>query len=193
LSDQDLIQKLKDPIHSNGAYRYLIQQYQERLYWHIRKIVLRHEDADDLVQEVFIKVFKNIDKFKGESSIYSWMYRIATNESLTFLKKDAKMKKLPFEEYMFDKACALQSDILYDGDQIQLMLQKALARLPEQQRLIFTMKYLEDLTYKEMSALLDKSQGGLKANYFHAVSKIKDYFKSNDWLDEVEELKLAVV
>ncbi|MGB0777901.1 MAG: RNA polymerase sigma factor [Flavobacteriaceae bacterium] len=193
MSDQELIQKLKDPNHSNGAFRYLIRNYQERLYWHIRKIVLKHEDADDIVQEVFIKVFKNIDKFKGESSIYSWMYRIATNESLSFLKRDARMKKLPFEEYMYDKASALQSDVLYDGDQIQLMLHKALAKLPEQQRLIFTMKYLEDLSYKEISVLLDKTQGGLKANYFHAVSKIKEYFKSNDWLDQVEELKMEAV
>ena len=183
--DLFLIQQIKDPKTSEKGFRNLITTYKERLYWHIRKLVYSHEDADDLLQETFIKVYKNINKFKGESSLFSWMYRIATNTALSFLKTEARMKKQEYQEYMHDRAEALQTDTHYSGDRIELMLQSAIAQLPEKQQLVFTMKYMEDLTYKQISEILETSEGALKASYFHAVSKIKSFMKNEDWTSNI--------
>jgi len=149
--------------------------YKERLYWHIRKIVISHDDTDDVLQNTFIKVFKNIDNFKGDSKLYSWMYRIATNEAITHLNKNAKYKNLASEEVQQHAVNNLQSDVYFEGDAIQLKLQQAVAKLPQKQQMVFNMKYFDDIKYKDMSEILETSEGALKASYHIAVKKIEEY------------------
>lgn len=172
-----LVEQLKDVQTKEQAFRVLISQYKERLYWHIRKIVLSHDDADDVLQNTFIKVFRGINNFKQDSKLYSWMYRIATNESITFLKKKAKERNLDISEINQELVTSLNSDVWFNGDEIQLILQKALITLPEKQRLVFNMKYFDNMKYDEMSKILDTSVGALKASYFHAVRKIEEYIR----------------
>lgn len=157
----------------------MVSQYQERLYWHIRGIVKNHEDSDDVLQNVFIKVFRNITKFKGESSLYTWLYRIATNEALTFITKRAKQLKITDEALQERMIENLESDIYFSGDEIQLKLQKALSTLPEKQRLVFQMRYFQEIKYEDLSTILDTSVGALKSSYHIAVKKITDYLKNN--------------
>jgi len=147
--------------------------YKERLYWHIRKIVKSHDDADDVLQNTFIKVYRSIEKFNSESKIYSWMYRIATNESITFINKRAKEKNVDITEHHQNLASTLQEDALFSGTEIQLILQKAIATLPQKQQLVFNMKYFDEIKYSDMSEILETSVGALKASYFHAVKKIE--------------------
>lgn len=172
-----LVEQLKDVQTKEQAFRVLISQYKERLYWHIRKIVLSHDDADDVLQNTFIKVFRGINNFKQDSKLYSWMYRIATNESITFLKKKAKERNVDISEINQELVTSLNSDEWFNGDEIQLILQKALITLPEKQRLVFNMKYFDNMKYNEMSKILDTSVGALKASYFHAVRKIEEYIR----------------
>lgn len=162
------------------AFKQLITTYKKRLYWHIRKIVINHDDADDVLQNTFIKVYKNIDGFKGDSKLYSWLYRIATNESITFVNNKAKRNGITSEEFQEQVIENLKSDVYFEGDEIQLKLQKAIGTLPEKQRLVFTMKYFDDLTYDELSEILETSVGALKASYHLAVKKITTFLKSED-------------
>jgi RNA polymerase sigma-70 factor (ECF subfamily) len=173
-----LIEQLKNVRTKEVAFRELISQYKERLYWHIRKIVITHDDADDVLQNTFIKIFKNIDQFKEDSKLYSWMYRIATNESITFINKRAKERNIDSTEIHTELVSSLQSDVYFSGDEIQLILQKAIATLPQKQQLVFNMKYFDDLKYHEISEILETSVGALKASYFHAVNKIENYIKT---------------
>jgi len=173
-----LVEQLQDVQTKEQAFRALIKQYKERLYWHIRKIVISHDDADDVLQNTFIKVFKGIDHFKQDSKLYSWMYRIATNESITFINKRAKERNVDITEIKQDLVTSLSSDDWFTGDEIQLILQKAVATLPEKQQLVFNMKYFDNMKYDEISKILETSVGGLKASYFHAVKKIEKYIKS---------------
>ena len=175
IPEKDLIAQLQNPKARNAAFGLLVDAYQERLYWHIRRIVLNHDDADDVVQNTFVKIFQNIHGFKGESQLYSWMYRIATNEALNFVKSHAKQSAISTQDYLMVKAEQLQSDVYFDGGELELQLQKALAQLPEKQRLVFQMKYFDDLKYEDISRILGTSVGALKANYHHAVAKIKDF------------------
>jgi RNA polymerase sigma factor (sigma-70 family) len=178
LTDETLlIAQLKSVQTKEKAFRELITLYKERLYWHIRKIVISHDDADDVLQNTFIKVFKNIDKFNQESKLFSWMYRIATNESITFINKRAKKRNVDIADYQQELASSLANDDFFTGDQIQLILQKAIATLPQRQQLVFNMKYFDELKYNEMSDILGTSVGALKASYFHAVKKIESYIK----------------
>lgn len=163
----------------NTAFKELVQRYQKPLYFHIRNIVLNHDDADDVLQNTFIKVFSNIGKFKGESKLYSWMYRIATNESFTFIDQRAKKQGISNVELQQKAIMNLESDVYFEGNDIQIKLQKAIATLPEKQQLVFKMKYFEEMKYDNMSEILDISVGGLKANYHHAVKKIEAYLKNN--------------
>lgn len=173
------IETLINPKTQNSAFKQLVQQYQKPLYFHIRNIVLNHDDADDVLQNTFIKVFSNIASFKGESKLYSWIYRIATNESLTFIEQRAKKQGISNEEVQQKAIMNLQADVYFEGNEIQLKLQKAISILPEKQQLVFKMKYFEEMKYENMSEILDISVGGLKANYHHAVKKIEEYLKSN--------------
>ncbi len=168
------IKALSSPETQEMAFKKLLTDYKERLYWHIRKIVIDHEDADDVLQNTFIKVFENISKFKGNSNIFTWMYRIATNESLSFLGKKARQLGISNEEWIEKQVENLETDVFFDGDEMQLKLQKIIATLPEKQRLVFNMRYFEEMKYEKMSEILETSVGGLKASYHHAVKKIKN-------------------
>jgi RNA polymerase sigma-70 factor, ECF subfamily len=179
-TDQNIIADLRDENKRDLAFHVLVKTYQERLYWHIRKIVLNHDDTDDILQNTFMKVWRNIDKFREESSLYTWLYRIATNESITFLnsKKKKSMLSLGDEnEYLVEN---LRSDSYFNGDDIQMKLQEAILQLPEKQRLVFNMKYFDDIKYDDMAKILDTSVGALKASYHHATKKIEDYLKNTD-------------
>ena len=167
------IEALKSPDTRETAFKKLLADYKERLYWHIRKIVINHDDADDALQNTFIKVFEKIDTFKGNSGIYTWMYRIATNEALNLLGKKSKQLGVSNEEWIEKKTEKLESDVYFEGDVIELKLQRAIATLPEKQRLVFNMRYFEEMKYEKMAEILETSVGGLKASYHHAVSKIK--------------------
>lgn len=173
-----LVEQLKGVQTKEKAFRVLISEYKERLYWHIRKIVISHDDADDVLQNTFIKVFRGIDNFKQDSKLYSWMYRIATNESITFLNKRAKERNTDISEIKQELVSTLDSDSLYTGDEIEITLQKAIASLPQKQQLVFNMKYFDNMKYDEISQILDTSVGALKASYFHAVKKIENYIRT---------------
>ena len=171
----ELISNLQSPTTRDQAFRELMTLYKERLYWHIRKIVISHDDTDDVLQNTFIKVYSNIGKFKGESKLFSWMYRIATNEAITHLNKNAKRHQMSSAEAQQQAVKNLRSDVYFDGNDIQLKLQDAIATLPQKQQLVFNMKYFDDLKYKEMSDILETSEGALKASYHLAVKKIESY------------------
>ena len=157
----------------------MLTLYKERLYWHIRKIVISHDDTDDVLQNTFIKVYKNIHKFKGESKLFSWMYRIATNEALTHLKKNSQIQSISSEELQQQTIDNLQADVYFEGSDIQLKLQKAIATLPHKQKLVFNMRYFDDIKYSEMSEILETSEGALKASYHIAVKKIEEFLTSH--------------
>jgi len=161
------------------AFKTLVKRYKEKLYWHIRKIVISHDDAHDVLQNTFIKIFRNIDKFKGDSKLYTWMYRIATNESISFLNSKAKRNQVSNETLNENAIQNLVADVYFEGDEIQLKLQKAIAQLPRIQQLVFNMRYFDDIKYKDMSSILETSEGALKASYHIAVKKIKTYLQAD--------------
>ena len=169
-----LVHALQNPATQEAGFKILIKEYQQPLYWHIRKIVFDHEDADDVLQNTYIKVFKNIKNFRGESKLFSWMYRIATNEALTFIKQKSRKLGLSLNEFNEKQVNQLEADVYFEGDAIALKLQLAVANLPEKQRLVFNLKYYEELKYDEISEILETSCGALKASYHHAVKKIKN-------------------
>lgn len=177
--EKEFIQKLLNPKTQNEAFKQLLQDYQKPLYNHIRNIVLNHDDADDVLQNTFVKVFQHLKNFKGESKLFSWMYRIATNEALTFLNKKAKTNEISSETLQNKAIDNLKSDVYFEGNEIQLKLQKAIASLPEKQQLVFKMKYFEELKYEQMSEILGTSVGALKASYHHAVKKIEAFVTAN--------------
>ena len=169
-----LVHALQNPATQEAGFKILIKEYQQPLYWHIRKIVFDHEDADDVLQNTYIKVFKNIKNFRGESKLFSWMYRIASNEALTFIKQKSRKLGLSLNEFNEKQVNQLEADVYFEGDAIALKLQLAVANLPEKQRLVFNLKYYEELKYDEISEILETSVGALKASYHHAVKKIKN-------------------
>jgi RNA polymerase sigma factor (sigma-70 family) len=173
------IEQLLDVKTQNQAFQILIKEYQRPLYNHIRNIVLNHDDTDDVLQNTFVKIFQHLKNFKGESKLFSWMYRIATNEALTFLKQKASKQGVSTSEAQNKLIDNLKSDVYFDGDEIQLKLQKAIAILPEKQQLVFKMKYFEELKYEEISEIIGTSVGALKASYHHAVKKIEAFVTSN--------------
>ena len=172
-----LIEQLINVQTREKAFRELISLYKERLYWHVRKIVISHDDTDDVLQNTFIKIYKNIGKFKQESKLFSWMYRIATNEAITFINKRNKERKVEISEVQEHLVSTLESDIYFSGEEIQEILQKAIASLPQKQQLVFNMKYFDNIKYTQISEILGTSVGALKASYFHAVKKIESYIK----------------
>ena len=172
------LSSLKEPETKEKAFKTLVQEYKERLYWHVRKIVLDHEDANDVIQNTFIKIHLNIDKFKGDSSLFTWMYRIATNESINLINSKSSKMGLQNQEWIESKAAGLEADSFFDGDEAALILQKLVAKLPEKQRIVFNMKYFDGMSYQTISEILGTSEGALKASYHHAVQKIKT--KLND-------------
>ena len=173
--ENQFINALKNKDTQEIAFNKLLSDYKEKLYWHVRKIVIDHDDANDVLQNTFLKVFKNINTFKENSSIYTWMFRIATNESLNYINKKAKKIRISNEEWIAGKSDKLESDHYFDGSEAELKLQKAISKLPEKQRIVFNMRYFEEMNYEKISEILGTSEGGLKASYHHAVKKIKTY------------------
>jgi len=179
IAEEDLVHDLKQAGTRSQAFEVLVNNYKQRLYWHIRRIVLNHDDTDDVLQNTFIKVYKNIEGFKGDSKLYSWMYRIATNEALTHLKNKSKRMGISDGELQSRLVENLKADVYFEGDAIQLKLQEAIATLPEKQKLVFNMKYFEELKYEEVSEILGTSVGALKASYHLAVKKIEAFLKED--------------
>lgn len=173
--DRELLAKFRQEDTRNYAFNMLVREYQKRLYWHIRKILIDHDDTNDVLQNVFVKVWRSLDGFKGESQLYTWLYRIATNESITFLNQKKKRAGVPLDEASGFLGVSLQSDSHFKGDEIQAKLQQAVLTLPDKQRIVFNMKYFDNLKYEEMSTILETSVGALKASYHHAVKKIESY------------------
>lgn len=178
-SDIELLKMFRDENSRNYAFNLIVQQYQERVYWHIRRIVINHDDTDDVTQNTFIKAWKGLEGFKEEAQLYTWLYRIATNESISFLNKKRKILFLPLNNVEKNLSEQLASDDFFSGDEIQLKLQKAILTLPEKQRIVFNMKYYDEIKYEEMAKILSTSVGALKASYHHAVKKIETYLKED--------------
>jgi RNA polymerase sigma-70 factor (ECF subfamily) len=178
--DSEILEKFASERTRNEGFNLLIKKYQQKIYWHVRRMVLGHDDADDIVQEVFIKVWKNLGNFRSDSQLFTWIYRIATNESITFLNRKKQKNNVPLDEVSPDMAGILSSGDSFSGDRIQLKLQQALLTLPEKQRLVFNMKYFDDLKYEEISEIVGTSVGALKASFHLAVKKIEQYLLDHD-------------
>ncbi len=178
MDNQELLIKIRNPETRNYGFNMLVRSYQQKVYWLIRKMVIDHDDADDLTQEVFIKIHKSIDGFREDSQLYTWIYRIATNECLTFLNKKRKRFFLPIEDIGNELSAKIDAMPSLDGDEIQMKLQKALLTLPDKQRLVFNLKYYEEMPYEEMASVTGTSEGALKASYHHAVKKIEEFLRN---------------
>ena len=174
------MQKLSDPTTQRKAFEQVVREYGEQLYWQIRRMVLTHEDADDVLQNVFIKAWSHLDDFHQESRLSTWLYRIAVNESLDFLRKQKNNTMIHTDDVESGVANMLVADNYFDGDETEAMLQEAISQLPDVQRTVFTLKYFEDMKYSEMSRILKTSEGSLKASYHIAVKKISEFFKHRD-------------
>lgn len=174
LTDKEIIDNIKNGTNSDRAFRVLVERYQERLYWHIRRIVIDHDDTDDILQNVFVKTWKGLANFREDANLYTWLYRIATNESITFINKKKKVNNIDIETESYHLKAG-ESDYLMDGNEIQIKLENALLTLPEKQRTVFHMKYFEGLKYDQISEIVNTSVGALKASYHIAVKKIEKY------------------
>ena len=179
-SEEEIIERLHDPAQQRDAFTWIVATYSEKLYWQIRKMVLSHDDADDLLQNTFLKAWSNIDYFRGEAKLSTWLYKIAINECITFLNRQRSLNQVSMDDADLFLLERLESDSYFDGDAVQLKLQKAILTLPEKQRLVFNMKYFDDMKYEERSQILGTSVGALKASYHHAVKKIEDYLTHAD-------------
>jgi RNA polymerase sigma factor (sigma-70 family) len=175
LEEKELLSKIRNPETRNYGFNLLVREYQKRVYWHARKMVIDHDDADDVTQEIFIKIHKNIDNFREDAQLFTWIYRIATNECLTFLQRKKRRFFLPIGDVEGELCSKLENTPGLSGDEIQLKLQKALLKLPDKQRLVFNMKYFDDLPYEQISEITETSVGALKASYHHAVKKIEEF------------------
>lgn len=180
VEDDEILAKFSVEDTRNEAFNLLITKYQEKTYWHIRRLVIDHDDADDLVQEVFIKVWKNLSKFRSDSKLYTWIYRIATNDCITFLNKKKQRNNIPLDDVSAELSESLVASSYFNGDKIQMKLQQALLTLPEKQRLIFNMKYYDELKYEQISEILGTSVGALKASFHIAVKKIEVFMLNED-------------
>lgn len=177
--DHSLVASFKEESTKERAFTQLVRKYQERIYWHIRRMVVEHEDSNDILQNVFIKVWKNLADFRQESNLYTWLYRIATNETLTWIEREKRRSTVSLsdnEAFFADKIAAQKG---FDGNKAEWKLQQAMARLPEKQKAVFSLRYYDEMPYEEMSDVLDTSVGALKASYHHAVKKVEDYLKNH--------------
>jgi RNA polymerase sigma factor (sigma-70 family) len=179
LSDAEILTKFSVVETKNFAFNQLVNIYQQKIYWHIRKMVIDHDDADDLTQETFIKAWKGLENFKGESQLFTWLYRIATNECLNHLTKKKRRFFLPINDLTEELSNKIDDSVLISGEEIQLKLQKALLTLPDKQRLVFNMKYYDEMKYEEIAEITGTSVGALKASYHLAVKKVEDFLKKD--------------
>jgi RNA polymerase sigma-70 factor (ECF subfamily) len=175
LEDNELLAKIRNPETRNYGFNLLVRAYQKRVYWHVRKMLIDHDDSDDVTQEIFIKIHRYIDNFREDAQLYTWIYRIATNECLSFLQRKRRRFFLPIGDIEGEMAARLDASPQLSGDEIQLKLQKALLKLPDKQRLVFNMKYFDDMSYEEIAAITKTSVGALKSSYHFAVKKIEGY------------------
>ena len=179
-TDDDLIlEMIRSKDRREQGYRLLMNTYQEPLYWHVRRIVLTHEDADDVVQNVWIKIFKNIERFKGDSKLFTWMYKIATNEALSHIKKMQRKQAVSLDDEN-SVVRLLKADEYFEGSDIEVQLHAAISQLPEKQKLVFNMRYFDEMSYKDMQKVLGTSIGALKASYHHAVKKIEQFIMQSE-------------
>ena len=178
-SDKELIDLLNTSDNKSYVFSFVVEAYKERLYWHIKRMVIDHSDADDILQEVFIKAWTKFDTFQGKAQLFTWMYKIATNQCLEFLKKKKRRAMLSFSGIEVELHRKLKADEYFDGNKAELKLQQAILKLPEKQRLVFNMKYFEELKYDQISSILGTSVGALKANYHQAVKKIEKYVQED--------------
>jgi len=178
-TDKELVRLFREGSNPGYAFNLIVRKYQEKLYWHIRKLLVSHADTDDTLQVVFIKAFQSLPEFREESSLYTWLYRIATNEALTLLKKRKIRQYLSLEDIGTYLEKTLEADPYSDGDVVKMKLQKAIFRLPEKQRIVFNMKYFDEMKYEDMSEILRTSVGALKASYHHAVKKIEKFIQED--------------
>lgn len=175
LSDTELLQQFREPATKEKAYTNIIKKYQEKLYWHIRRMVVEHEDANDVLQNVLIRVWNGLNNFREDSQLYTWLYRIATNECLTFLEQQKKKSAISLSDVETGLSNKIKADRHFDANKLEWKLQLAIQQLPEKQRVVFSLRYYEEMPYEEMSRVLETSEGALKASYHHAVKKIEDY------------------
>ncbi len=180
VEDAEILQKFSNEKTRQEAFSLLLSKYQQKIYWHIRRMVVNHDDTDDLVQDVFVKVWKNLGNFRNDSQLYTWIYRIASNESITFLNKQKRQNNTPLDEVSNEVVESLVEPSYFNGSEIQLKLQRAIQTLPEKQKLIFNMKYFDDMKYEEISEVLGTSVGALKASFHIAVKKIEAFMLNED-------------
>jgi RNA polymerase sigma factor (sigma-70 family) len=179
LNDTELLIQFRDPVTKERAYTTIIKKYQEKLYWHIRRMVVDHDDANDVLQNVFIRVWKGLENFREDSQLYTWLYRIATNECLTFLEQQKKRTTVSLSDVETGLTDKIKADQNFDANKLEWKLQLGIQQLPEKQRIVFQLRYYDEMPYEEMSRVLDTSEGALKASYHHAVKKIEDYITNH--------------
>ena len=176
-TDKELVQLFRTDSSKNHAFNLIVRKYQKKLYWHIRKMMISHDDSDDVLQNTMINAYFGLELFREDASLYTWLYKIATNEALSALKRKKRSLFLKLDDIRSQLEKTLEADIYFNGDEIQVKLQKAILTLPEKQRLVFNMKYYDDMKYEDMAEILETSVGALKASYHHAVKKIKKYLE----------------
>ncbi|MEO6455570.1 MAG: sigma-70 family RNA polymerase sigma factor [Ginsengibacter sp.] len=179
LDDKELLFMFNDPASKEQGFTSIIKKYQEKLYWHIRRIVINHEDANDVLQNMFIKVWKGLQNFREDSQLYTWLYRIATNECLTYLEQQKKRASVSLSDVENGLSNRLKADTNFDANRLEWKLQLGIQRLPEKQRMVFNLRYYDEMPYEEMSKVLDTSTGALKASYHHAAKKIEEFILNN--------------
>jgi RNA polymerase sigma-70 factor (ECF subfamily) len=179
VNDTELLLQFRDPATKEKAYTAIIKKYQEKLYWHIRRMVVSHDDTNDVLQNVFIRVWKGLENFREDSQLYTWLYRIATNECLTFLEQLKKRSAVSLSEVEAGLSEKIKADENFDANKLEWKLQLAIQQLPERQRVVFQLRYYDEMPYEEMSRVLETSEGALKASYHHAVKKIEEYIKNH--------------
>ncbi len=177
--DQELLLSFKDPATKEQAFTSIIKKYQEKLYWHVRRMVVNHDDANDVLQNMFIKVWKGLENFREDSQLYTWLYRIATNECLTFIAQQKKRNAVSLSDVENGLINQLKSDTNFDANKLEWKLQLGIQNLPEKQRIVFNLRYYDEMPYEKMSKILDTSEGALKASYHHAAKKIEEFILNN--------------
>jgi RNA polymerase sigma factor (sigma-70 family) len=179
LSDSELLVEFRNPVTKEKAFTSIIKKYQEKLYWHLRRMVVDHDDANDVLQNVMIRVWNGLENFREDSQLYTWLYRVATNECLTFLEQQKKRAAVSLSDVESGLENKIKADQNFDGNKLEWKLQLGIQQLPEKQRIVFQLRYYDEMPYEEMSRVLETSEGALKASYHHAVKKIEDYIKNH--------------